>query len=267
MVNQTSSQIPNRKVPPLLVITGVTGFIGTRVKRFWHKLGWPITSDKALPRKLNQDVHLLHLAGVIAGPRKQVIAENLRLTTEALGLAKKLQAKQIIFASSIKVLGERQTAYARAKKMCETLIEGSGLPYTILRLGQVYGPGDHKNFTSLLGWIKWLRVAVIPGNGQFRLQPIHVDDVAKLVAAIVKQPVGENQKLTVVGPERLTWVKIINRLGKMLKQKLWRVRLPAIIFKPEMWQSLFDNEVFAGNVDWQKLRIKLNKFPIGIEDI
>jgi NADH dehydrogenase len=73
----------------------------------------------------------------------------------------------------------RAWPYFRGGAALEEALKGSGLAYTILRPAVLFGPGD-----ILINSIAWalrrLPVFGLFGDGQYKLQPIHVDDLAAL---------------------------------------------------------------------------------------
>ena len=64
----------------------------------------------------------------------------------------------------------------------------SGLDWTILKPSLQFGPGD--GFFNLIAHLVRISPGVVPvpGNGKARFQPIHVDDVARIVVASLADP-------------------------------------------------------------------------------
>lgn len=101
--------------------------------------------------------------------------------------------------------------YYSGKAQVEEAILDSGLSYSILRPTVIFGLED-----ILINNIAWFTrkfpVFAIPGNGQYELQPIFVEDIAKLA-------VGEGQNhgnriLDAVGPERFSFEGLVRLVAR-----------------------------------------------------
>jgi NADH dehydrogenase len=106
--------------------------------------------------------------------------------------------------------------YFRDKAVLERLIKESGLSYAILRPAVMFGKGG-----ILINNIAWMlrRVLVfgIFGDGRYRLQPIHVDDVARL--AVEKGQKQENTVINAIGPETFTFRELVETIGRAIGKK------------------------------------------------
>ena len=98
------------------------------------------------------------------------------------------------------------TAYIRAKGAAEDAVRRSGLSWSILRPSVVFGPGgEFISFTKLLAPPY---IAPLPGGGQTRFQPIHVDDLVAIITEVLMDPAHREQTYELGGPERLTLAEI-----------------------------------------------------------
>jgi NADH dehydrogenase len=96
--------------------------------------------------------------------------------------------------------------YFRGKAEVEAIIEASGLRYAILRPAVVFGEED-----ILINNIAWLLrrfpLFAIPGDGQYRVQPIFVEDLAALAVECAKNP--DNLVMDAVGPETYSYDELV----------------------------------------------------------
>lgn len=170
---------------PSVAITGSAGFIGKNISKLLPK-AWLVDKkngfnilDEELPEA---DVYI-HLA---ADPMVQYSIEhpfesyetNVMGTLRVLETCRKYGSK-IVFASTAQVLNPINP-YALQKAHCENLIyeynKLYGVDYAILRLYNVFGPGEH-------GVIGAFQEAMIKGEplaihgGQQRRDFIHIDAV------------------------------------------------------------------------------------------
>jgi NADH dehydrogenase len=126
----------------------------------------------------------------------------------------------------ISVVGSGSDAYHATKRRSEEIIEKSGLDYTILRPGVIYGPGDDM-LTHLTKMIRTSPVFPIVGRGTSELQPVYVEDVALAVSrALFRSVLGT---FDVVGPERLTLRTIVERVAEALHERVHIVPTPSAL--------------------------------------
>jgi NADH dehydrogenase len=103
--------------------------------------------------------------------------------------------------------------YYRGKAANEQAVIGSGVSYAILRPTLIYGRED-----ILLNNIAWLlrRFPVFAqiGDGQYRVQPVYVDDLAQVATRSVYET--ENLCQDVVGPDVFTFDELVRLIGESI---------------------------------------------------
>jgi len=113
--------------------------------------------------------------------------------------------------------------YFSGKARLERALQASGLSYAILRPTVLFGCED-----ILINNIAWaLRrfpCFAIFGDGSYRLQPIHVDDLADLAATEGTR--SENTIINAVGPETFTYRELVTAVGAVLGQSRPLVNVP-----------------------------------------
>jgi NADH dehydrogenase len=103
--------------------------------------------------------------------------------------------------------------YFRGKALLERMLAESGLSHAILRPTVLFGKED-----ILINNIAWclrrLPVFGVFGDGQYRLQPIYVDDLAELA---VKQGRGRaDTTVDAIGPETFTYRNLVREIGAII---------------------------------------------------
>ena len=78
------------------------------------------------------------------------------------------------------------TQHGRNKLLAEQMLQSSGLPWVILRIGQVYG-GQGSSFDWVV--LDGIRRGTLPlpGSGKNRVGLVHVDDVAQATRLVIEQ--------------------------------------------------------------------------------
>jgi uncharacterized protein YbjT (DUF2867 family) len=103
--------------------------------------------------------------------------------------------------------------YFKGKAIVENELQSSGISYAILRPAVLFGNED-----ILINNIAWaLRrfpVFMLFGNGNYRLQPIHVDDLA----GIAKEQGGRagNVIIDAIGPETYSFKGLVREIGRAI---------------------------------------------------
>ncbi len=103
--------------------------------------------------------------------------------------------------------------YFRGKAELEAALVRSGLSYAILRPTVLFGKEDI--LINNIAWVlRRLPVFGLFGDGQYRIQPIHVDDLA---AVAVKEGLGEqNAVVEAIGPETFTFREMVAAIGRII---------------------------------------------------
>src|SRR5205823_5991881 len=113
--------------------------------------------------------------------------------------------------------------YYRGKAQLEEQVRQSGLSYAIIRPTLLFGHGDV--LVNNIAWfLRHLPVFGIPGDGQYRLQPVFVEDYAdQIVTAGLST---ENQTIDVAGPEIFTFESLVRMLRDALGRRTLLVHVP-----------------------------------------
>ena len=128
---------------------------------------------------------------------------------------------------------DKSSAYPllKAKGMAETIIMGSGIPYTIFRSGPVMGPGDQ--FTEPLRKLLELNSLIFlnPDGGKTRIQPIWIEDLVTCLTLALDDPQTINRLFQVGGEEYLTFTEIVNDILKKINKRRILINFPSAYLK------------------------------------
>ena len=154
------------------------------------------------------------------GFQHSVAVEN---TLKLFEAAKQAGVSRVVHTSITNPSEDSPLEYFRGKAVLERALKESGLSYAILRPNVLFGHED-----ILINNIAWtlrkLPMFGIFGDGQYRLQPMHVDDFAAL--AVEQGKDRTNRVIDAIGPETFTYWRLVEEIGNIIGVKRPIVSVP-----------------------------------------
>ena len=147
-------------------------------------------------------------------------------TVALIAAAKPAGVTHFIYISGAAADEHSANAAFRAKGRAEHAIRAAGIAYTIFRPSLVYGPDDRAvNLIAKL--ITYMPVAIVPGGGKQKLQPLCADDLAEAVAIAAISGRGRNGTFAIGGPDLLTFDDFVRLLMEVIGVHRPIIHLPA----------------------------------------
>jgi uncharacterized protein YbjT (DUF2867 family) len=141
--------------------------------------------------------------------------------------AKEAGVQRVVHVSITNPSENSPFEYFRGKARLELALRESGMSYAILRPAVLFG-GEDILINNIAYLLRRFPIFAIPGGGNYRLQPIHIDDFADL--AVAQRRLQGNALVDAIGPETFTFRKLVDTLNDILGTKRWIVSLPASLF-------------------------------------
>src|SRR6187549_628005 len=257
---------------PMLLLTGATGSIGSRLLPLLVERGEEVRCLVREPRRLGgrrvdvqialgdlgemSDPYLVrqalrgvdtvvHLAATIRDqPPRRIEELNGLATVRLLRAAERSGVRRFVFFSALEAGAAQRTRFFRAKWLAEEAVRSSPLRTTVFAPSIVYDRSDP--WVTLLRRFSFLPVMPVSGGGQARFQPIWAQDVARCVAnALELEAPGERYELA--GPETLTYDDMSDLVSRVAgrPRPLVHVPLPVIRASLIALRSVFGEAVFA----------------------
>ena len=249
----------------MILVTGGTGFIGQALIRRLVEDGEkvrvllrPSKVNPDLPKGMPVDVAIsnitdrrslqiamigvetvYHLVGGewlgTSGDLNQIEILGTRTLIE---VCKEAGVKHIIYLSHLGA--DRASAYPvlKVKGIVEEFIRKSGIKFSIIRSGLVFGPGDH--FTADLAKLfsAFPFIFPIPGDGKTLVHPIWIEDLAACLAWTRGMEELENQTVEIGGPELLSIREVVQSVldargvrRRLVKMHPVNLRAAAVFFE------------------------------------
>jgi uncharacterized protein YbjT (DUF2867 family) len=131
--------------------------------------------------------------------------------------------RKMVHVSIINPSEESRYAYFRGKARVEHAIRESGLAYTILRPTVVFGREDI--LINNIAWmIRTFPAFLMPGSGDYLLQPIYVEDLAGLAVAAGAD--SNSAVLDAAGPQIFTYRELVLRIAGRIGRKIFLLPAP-----------------------------------------
>jgi len=130
--------------------------------------------------------------------------------------AKEAGVKKIVHVSITNPDKNSHLEYFSGKGVLEEALINLGISYSILRPTVIFGKED-----ILINNIAWM-IRKFPffgvfGKGEYRLQPIYVEDLAEL--AISEGQSMENKIIDAIGPETFTYRELVAKIAELIGKK------------------------------------------------
>jgi uncharacterized protein YbjT (DUF2867 family) len=235
---------------PLHVVTGAFGYSGRYIAARLLDAGVRVrtitnSTERASPLQGRIEAHPFHfdqpdqLASSLRGAsvlyntywvrfnardfRHSLAVQN---TLTLFRAAKEAGVGRVIHVSITNPSEESPLEYFRGKAVLERALQESGMSYAILRPAVLFGAED-----ILINNVAWLLrrfpVFGVFGSGEYRLQPIYVDDFAGL--AVAQGRARENAVIDAIGPETFTYRELVRTIGNAIGKPRPIVSVPPML--------------------------------------
>jgi NADH dehydrogenase len=144
-------------------------------------------------------------------------------TRALLEAARAAGVRRVVQFSVTNASRESPTAYFRAKAQVEDLARSCGIPAAIVRPTLLFGPGDI--LVNNMAWtLRRVPVFGVPGAGDYRVQPVHVRDVAGLAVSLGGQ--RDATDVDAAGPGTYRFGDMVTLVRDTIRARARIVRVP-----------------------------------------
>ena len=226
-----------------IAITGGTGFVGRHLARKFSQEGHEVTliarghdhrdeSIRALPgitfveASVSDEPSLraafagcdavAHCAGINREIGTQTYQRvHIDGTRNVVNAANASGVQKIILLSFLRARPHCRSGYHESKWAAEEIVRASGLDYTILKPGVIYGHGDHM-LDHLSHALHTLPLFALVGMKSVYIRPIAIDDLVTIIRAAIIGNRLSRETVFILGPEELTLKEAARRVGRVI---------------------------------------------------
>ncbi len=155
-------------------------------------------------------------------------------TQNLVNAARRAGVRKIILSSFLKARPDCGSVYHESKYQAEEIVRESGLDYTIIKAGMVYGKGDQM-LDQMSHAFHTLPVFPLPGSGQTIVSPLAVDDLIRIMKAAILEDRLSEKTVAVVGPDRITFDELVYRVVRTMNKKVLIFPMPVFFHLGLAW--------------------------------
>jgi uncharacterized protein YbjT (DUF2867 family) len=244
-----------------VAVTGASGFVGSHTARAllangddvvlvarhsdtaairtgehatWIRAG--IDDESALAHAFAGCDSVIHCAGINLERGAQTYGKvHVRGTRTVVRAATAAGVPRIALVSFLRARPACGSAYHESKWAAEEIVRYSGLTYTVLKAGVIYGSGDHM-LDHLSRALRTFPMFPLVGFGsQRRLRPVAVEDVARVLVASVHEQRLNDVTVPVLGPDELTLTSAVQRVAVAIGCRPAYMRAPVALHRVLAW--------------------------------
>jgi uncharacterized protein YbjT (DUF2867 family) len=232
---------------PTVVITGAFSYSGSYIEEAFLEDGWTVRTLTRNPERAHRlqgkiDANPLDFEKIediekdLRGASVLVnsywvrfdhgdssFAQAIQNSERLFQAAQRAGVKRIIHLSVSNADLDSELPYYSGKAKVENALMKLGPGISILRPTLIFG--DEELLLNNIAWLlRKLPIFVIPVNGEYRLQPIYIKDLANLALRESKE--RGNRIIDAAGPEVLSFSDLIQKLIELTKSRTLRLHLP-----------------------------------------
>ena len=239
-----------------IAITGGTGFVGRHLARKLTKDGHDVVLIARGVDRRDSEIRQLaratfapiglddegKLAQVFAGcdgvahcaginreignqTYQQVHVEGTRNVVNAV---RRAGVKKVLLLSFLRARPQCGSAYHESKWTAEGIVRSSGLDYTVIKSGIIYGKGDHM-LDHLSHALYTLPVFAVVGLKDQPIRPLAVEDMVRVIQASLLEDRLSRQTVAVIGPEAIPFSETVRRIARVVGKRPLMFRMPVFV--------------------------------------
>jgi uncharacterized protein YbjT (DUF2867 family) len=183
-----------------------------------------------------------------------------------------------VFFSTTAIFTSLPAATRSVRLAAEAAVTGSSLDWTILRPTMIYGaPGDRNVERLLAAVARWPVLPSVGGGGRL-IQPVLVDDLARVPGQVLDAPVTIRRSYSIPGREAVTFESFVRAAGAASGRRVRLVPVPPVLAlaaasvlqrvmpNPKIRREQVERLLEDKDFDWDAAETDFGYDPAGVEE-
>ena len=176
-----------------------------------------------------------HCAGINREIGEQTYQSvHVRGTENVVAAAKGAGVKKVLLLSFLRARPDCGSAYHESKWAAEEIVRNSGLDYTIIKAGMIYGRGDHM-LDHLSHSLHSLPLFGRVGFREKAIRPVAVEDVARILFASLVEGRLSRETVFVVGPQEMVLSEAVKQVARIIGKRVFTFPFPVAGHRVLAW--------------------------------
>lgn len=229
-------------------ITGATGFVGSHLTTRLTGEGHEVVRiarrkpDETVVQSSLDDIDQLtaafagckavaHCAGINREIGERTFARvHVEGTRNVVAAARTAGVEKIVLMSFLRARPDCGSPYHESKWEAEEIVRNSGLDYTVIKAGIVYGRGDHM-LTHLSRALHTFPIFGLVGLKEKSIRPLAVEDLMHVMRSSIVDRRMRRQTIALLGPEEIYLSEAVRRVAEVAGKRPLLVPLPVVCHK------------------------------------
>lgn len=153
-------------------------------------------------------------------------ADAVKNTMTLFAAAREAGVKRVVHVSITNPSEDSPLEYFRGKAQLERSLKESGLSYAILRPAVLFGKEDVL-INNIAWFLRRFPVFGVFGDGRYKLQPVFVDDLAKI--AVQEGRSEQDKVINVIGPETFSYRGLVTNIAEIIQIRRLIIPVPPLV--------------------------------------
>ena len=146
-------------------------------------------------------------------------------TQNVVNAAQKAGVRKLLLMSFLRARPHCGSAYHESKWAAEEMVRNSGLDYTVIKAGMVYGRGDHM-LDHLSHALHTFPIFAMVGFKEKGIRPLAVDDLVEVLFASLIENRLSRRTVAITGAEELFLSEAVRRVARVTGNRIRMLRAP-----------------------------------------
>ena len=233
-----------------VAITGATGFVGSHLADRLSSEGHEVV--RIARRKTNREGEFVvaeldnveqlvkgfsgcqvvaHCAGINREIGEQTYARvHVEGTRNVVEAAQRAGVEKIVLMSFLRARPDCDSPYHESKWAAEEIVRNSGLDYTVIKAGVVYGRGDHM-LDHLSHAFHTFPVFALVGFKPQTVRPLAIEDLVHVMRASLIDRRLRRQTIALLGPEEIYLSEAVKRVAEVVGKQPLMFPMPICVHR------------------------------------